>query len=46
MYYMQEHHEPIISERMFNQAQEILQEENNKSSIKRLEEQKQILKEN
>ena len=25
MYYMQEHHEPIISERMFNQAQEILQ---------------------
>ena len=22
---MQEHHEPIISERMFNQAQEILQ---------------------
>lgn len=24
MYYMQEHHEPIISERMFNQAQEIL----------------------
>lgn len=25
MYYMQEHHEPIISERMFNQVQEILQ---------------------
>lgn len=25
MYYMQEHHEPIIYERMFNQAQEILQ---------------------
>ena len=25
MYYMQEHHEPIICERMFNQAQEILQ---------------------
>lgn len=25
MYYMQEHHEPIVSERMFNQAQEILQ---------------------
>lgn len=25
MYYIQEHHEPIISERMFNQAQEILQ---------------------
>lgn len=25
MYYMQEHHEPIISERMFNQAQKILQ---------------------
>ncbi len=24
-YYIQEHHEPIISERMFNQAQEILQ---------------------
>lgn len=24
MYYMQEHHEPIISERMFNQVQEIL----------------------
>ena len=27
MYYMQEHHEPIISERMFNQAQEILQKQ-------------------
>ncbi len=25
MYYMQEHHEPIISERMFNQVQKILQ---------------------
>ena len=25
MYYMQEHHEPIISEKMFNQVQEILQ---------------------
>lgn len=25
MYYMQEHHEPIISERMFNKVQEILQ---------------------